>query len=129
MAMRRLVALQILLVGLIAPASGAVKPMPPPELVKARTAFAAAVSKGDEAAAAALTSFPLKNTAYKAPPKLMRKAFAALFADYRAMAACIKTSPLAPDHGAWLIDCDGNILRFGLRGGRWLHTAYENINE
>lgn len=101
----------------------------PSGLISTRTAFAAAVSANDEAAAAELTSFPLKNTAYKAPPKLTRKAFSTLFADYRNMAACIKKTPLVFERGAWLIDCDGNILRFGLRSGRWLHTEYENVNE
>ncbi|GJE62651.1 hypothetical protein [Methylobacterium trifolii] len=101
----------------------------PTDLISTRTAFAAAVSANNEAGAAALTSFPLKNTVYKEAPKLTRKAFSALFADYRHMAACIRTTPLMFERGAWLIDCDGNILRFGVRGGRWLHTEYENVNE
>ena len=101
----------------------------PNDLISTRMAFATAVSANNEASAAALTSFPLKNTVFNEPPKLTRKAFSTLFADYRHMAACIKTTPLVSEHGAWLIDCDGNILRFGLRGGRWLHTEYENVNE
>ena len=105
------------------------KAEPPIGLISTRTAFAAAVSANNEAGAAALTSFPLKNTAFQAPPTLTRKAFSTQFADYRHMAACIKTTPLVFERGAWLIDCDGNILRFGSRGGRWLHTEYENVNE
>ena len=101
----------------------------PIDLVSTRTAFAAAVSANNEGDAAALTSFPLKNTVYKESPKLTRKAFSTKFAEYRHMAACIKTAPLAFERGAWLIDCDGNLLRFGLRGGRWLHTEFENVNE
>ena len=101
----------------------------PIDLISTRSAFADAVSANNEAGAAALTSFPLKNTVYKDVPKLTRKAFSTLFADYRHMAACIKTTPLVFERGAWLIDCDGNILRFEFRGGRWLHTEYENVNE
>ena len=105
------------------------KAVAPVDLISTRTAFAAAVSANNEAGAAELTSFPLKQTAYKASPKLTRKTFPTLFADYRHMAACIKTTPLVFERGAWLIDCDGNILRFGLHDGRWLHTEYENVNE
>ncbi len=105
------------------------KAVAPADLVSARTAFAAAVSANNETAAATLTSFPLKNTVYKEPPTLMRKAFSTRFAEYRHMAACIKTTPLLFERGAWLLDCDGNILRFGSRDGRWLHTEYENVNE
>lgn len=101
----------------------------PKELTSTRAAFAAAVSANNEAGAAALTSFPLKNTVFNEPPKLTRNAFSTLFANYRHMATCIKTTPLVFERGEWLIDCDGNILRFGLRGGRWLHTEYENVNE
>lgn len=101
----------------------------PIDLINTRAAFAVAVSANSEADAAALTSFPLKNTVYKEVPKLTRKAFSTRFAEYRHIAVCIKTNPLLFERGAWLIDCDGNILRFGLRGGRWLHTEYENVNE
>ena len=107
----------------------AAKAEAPIDLVNARAAFAAAVSANIEAGAAALTNFPLKNTVYKEPPKLARKAFSTLFANYRHMTACIKKTPLVFERGAWLIDCDGNLLRFGLRDGRWLHTEYENVNE
>ena len=98
-------------------------------LVDTRKAFAAAVSANDEAGAAALTRFPLKNIVYKGPAKITRKSFSRLFADYRHMAACIKTTPLVFERGAWLIDCDGNILRFALQADRWMHTEYENVNE
>lgn len=110
-------------------AAWAGKAAPPIDLISARAAFATAVSANNEAGAAALTNFPLKNTAYEAPPQLTRKAFSTQFADYRNLAKCIKTSPLVLERGVWLIDCDGNILRFGFRGGRWLHTEYENVNE
>ena len=29
----------------------------------------------------------------------------------------------------WVIDCDGNEFYFGQRGGKWMFTAYENVNE
>ena len=105
------------------------KPVAPIGLASARVAFAAAVAANDEEGAAALTSFPLKNTVYKEPARVTRKTFSSRFSEYRRMVACIKTSPLVLERGAWLLDCDGNILRFGSRGGRWLHTEYENVNE
>ena len=113
---------------------------PPAELVAAREAFAAAVVKGDAAAAAKLSSFPLKNDVYREPKSIPEAKFASSMKVYAELKACLKSTPLRPAAtkgkskaaGAtpdWELDCDGNILRFGLRNGQWLHTGYENVNE
>ena len=42
--------------------------------------------------------------------------------------AWFATTSAAPK-GEWEIDCDGNVVAFGLRNGQWKHTGYENVNE
>jgi hypothetical protein len=109
---------------------------PPPELLTARTAFAAAVAKNDMAAAAALSRFPLKNVVYRGPKTIAEAQFGSVFKIYRQLGDCVKSGVLQPTPakgGAaaaeWTIDCNGNEISFGLKDGRWLHTGYENINE
>jgi hypothetical protein len=107
---------------------------PPEELVKARTAFAAAVVANDLKAAAGLTNFPLKNTVTAAPPTISKAGFAKQFKMYEAMKDCLKREPLesvAAGKGqkSWAINCNGNVFHFALVNGRWLHSEYENINE
>ena len=109
----------------------------PEALIKMRAAFAAAVAKNDLAAAKALTLFPLRNEVFNAPPKIDEKGFAKLFKIYRSMADCVQSQALEPDvdpkgttlRGRWDINCNGNVLHFGQKDGRWLHVEYENINE
>jgi hypothetical protein len=125
--------LAMMVVALAAPAFAADKP--PPDLVAARAAFAAAVAKNDMAATAALTSFPLKNVVYRGPKTVPEAKFGAQFKMYRQLGECLKSGPLQPTPvkgGApvvWTIDCDGNEISFALKDGRWLHSGYENINE
>ena len=109
---------------------------PPPELVAARVAFAAAVAKNDLPAATALSSFPLKNVVYRGPKTIAEAQFGSLFRIYRQFSDCLKSGSLQPTPvkgaaaaASWTIDCDGNEVSFGLKDGRWLHTGYENINE
>ena len=108
---------------------------PPPELADMRASFAAAVAANDIKAAEALTVFPIGNSAYAAPPKISLAAFPAQFKVYRQIKDCIAREPLTPaaaDHPGlkdWELFCDGNVLNFSLRNGKWRHTAYENVNE
>ena len=124
------------MLGLVLASSALAADRPPPELMAARTAFAAAVAKNDMPAAVALSSFPLKNVVYRGPRTIAEAQFGPLFKIYRQLGDCVKSGPLqatpakagaAP--AAWAIDCDGNEISFGLKDGRWLHTGYENINE
>ena len=102
-----------------------------------RAAFVAAVAKNDFGAAKTLTLIPLKNEVSDAPLQLDEKGFAKLFKIYRSMADCLKSQPIEPDvnskgatlPGRWIINCNGNVLHFAQRDGRWLHVEYENINE
>ena len=109
---------------------------PPPELVKVRADFVAAIARKDQAAVEKLTAFPLRNTVYRAPKTISAAKFKAQMGMYAALAACLKSEPLKPagktsaaPKGEWEIDCDGNVVAFGLRGGQWRHTGYENVNE
>ena len=108
----------------------------PEELVKARAAFAAAVAANNEKAAADLSVFPLINRVYQEKPTLQRAEFGNLFGIYRQLGKCLKTDRLEPEknsqdksRGTWLVNCGGNFVLFGLRGGHWRHVGYENVNE
>ena len=123
----------------------ATAPMTPPkELDAARKALVAAIMARDVNAAASLSNFPLAVDMYRSPPTLTKKAFLAketVFIEYfgdgdKGILACIGSGPLAyqgdkTQFGAnsWFADCNGNEYYFGLRGGKWLFTAYQNINE
>ena len=107
---------------------------PPEELVKTRTAFAAAVAANDLKAAVELTNFPLKNTVTSAPPTISKAGFAKQFKMYGLMKDCLKSEPLesvavGKGQKSWAINCNGNVFHFALVNGRWLHSEYENINE
>jgi len=108
---------------------------PPAALVEARSAFARAVAEKDVKAVEALTSFPLKNVVSSAPRTIPQSGFARQVEMYEQMADCLKSSPLeyVPGGGgrakSWIVNCNGNILYFALKQGRWLHTEYENVNE
>jgi hypothetical protein len=120
---------------LLGSTSAAVAQTPPADLVKARTDFAAAVAAKDLKAAEALTRFPLKNVATSAPRTISQAGFAQQFETYEQMADCLKTAPLeyVPGGGgrpkSWIVNCNGNIIHFSLKKGRWLHNEYENVNE
>lgn len=109
---------------------------PPAGLVKARTDFAAAVIANNEKAAAELSAFPLINRVYREKPTLPRAQFSGLFKTYRHLLKCMKsekleaeTSPQGKKTGNWLLNCDGNMVLFGQKNGRWMHIGYENVNE
>jgi hypothetical protein len=108
---------------------------PPADLVKARAAFAAAIAAKDVKAAESLTSFPLKNVVTSAPRTISQAGFARQFEIYEQMADCLQSGPLeyVPGGGgrpkSWIVNCNGNIVYFALKQGRWLHDEYENVNE
>jgi len=109
---------------------------PPAELRKLRADFAAAVAKKNQAAVERLTAFPLRNTVYRAPKSIPASRFKTQMQVYVELASCLKSSPLKPatggsaaPKGEWEIDCDGNVVAFGLRNGQWRHTGFENVNE
>jgi hypothetical protein len=125
----------IALVSALGPASA--QSSPPAELVKARNAFASAVAANNSSAAAELSSFPLINRVYREPRTTSKAGFAGLFKSYRQnFSKCLKSEPLKPEQtpagkktGLWTVDCDGNIVLFGQKSGRWLHVGFENVNE
>lgn len=103
---------------------------PPAELSAAMKAFAAAVQSKDRKAAEALSAFPLVNDVYQAPKSIPLSKFGPQFEMYRAfLPGCASKTQLQPSKGQWQLDCDGNILWFGRKGGKWLHTRFENVNE
>ena len=108
----------------------------PADLDKLRAEFAAAVGRKDQAAVEKLTAFPLRNTVYRAPKTVPASKFKPQMRMYVALQSCLTSTPLRPaakggaaPAGEWEVDCDGNVLAFGLRDGRWKHTGYENVNE
>jgi hypothetical protein len=107
----------------------------PADLVKTRAAFAAAVAANDEKAAADLSAFPLINRVYQGKPAIPRAEFRELFKTYRELRQCLKSDRLEPEKagekktGNWLVECNGNLVIFGQKSGRWLHIGYENVNE
>ncbi|MCB1540591.1 MAG: hypothetical protein KDJ25_06990 [Rhodoblastus sp.] len=124
------------LIAALAATSAFAADQPPAELRKLRTDFATAVAKKDQKAVEKLTAFPLRNIVYRAPKTVPASKFKAQMQMYVELASCIKADPLTPatkggatPKGEWEINCDGNVLAFGLRNGAWKHTGYENINE
>ena len=111
----------------------------PAELQTMRKAFGAAVAKHDVKAAATMTQFPLAFSGYEHPDKVTAAQFASefdgLFFDGDPqLASCLVTGKLESaqsnfPNSPWVIDCDGNEYYFGERKGKWMFTAYENINE
>jgi hypothetical protein len=129
--MLRLILATGAVVGAIA-AAQATPSRAPAELETMRQSFAAAVKSNDRKAAEALSAFPLTNNVYQEPSKIPAAKFPGQFKMYRELSKCISNTALQPVEGKagqWEIDCDGNILRFGTRQKRWLHTGFENVNE
>jgi hypothetical protein len=116
-------------------AAGAV----PPELETMRKAFGAAVGKQDVKAVAAMTQFPLAFSGYEHPDTVTEAQFAdefdgLFFGGSPQLVGCLTEGKLEPAQSdfpdsPWVIDCDGNEYYFGQRSGKWMFTAYENINE
>jgi hypothetical protein len=125
----------LLSIVLIAATSAPAAETPPEALVKARAAFATAIAAKDVKAAEALTSFPLKNVVTSAPRTISQAGFARQFEIYAQMADCLQSAPLeyVPGGGgrpkSWIVNCNGNIVYFAFKQGRWLHSEYENVNE
>jgi hypothetical protein len=111
----------------------------PAELETMRKAFGAAVAKHNVKATAAMTQFPLAFSGYEHPDTVTAAQFAEefdglFFGGDAQMANCLVTGKLEPAQSSfpdspWMIDCDGNEYYFGQRSGKWMFTAYENINE
>jgi hypothetical protein len=117
---------------------------PPTGLDAMRATFVKAIAAKDLKTAFALTAFPLQVEEYQAAPRLTLKQvtadggkFTTLFGDGdKDLLACVGTGPvvLQTDKtqfaaGQWLADCNGNEFYFSRRDGKWLFTAYQNINE
>lgn len=116
---------------------------PPPQLDSVRKALAAAVAARDIKAVAALTNFPLAFSGYEAPDSVSQADFLSDKNNFNGMffegdahiVGCLRTGKLEFEAkptfagSPWVIDCDGNEYYFGQRGGKWLFTGYENINE
>lgn len=111
----------------------------PPELQAMRKVFGAAVGRHDVKAVAAMTQFPLAFSGYEHPAKVtaaqFAKEFDGLFFEGDAeVARCLGEDSLDRaerrfPNSPWVIDCNGNEYYFGQRKGKWMFTAYENINE
>ena len=134
---------QIVLAGLfgcaVAAASAFAGGAAPAELEKMRKAFGAAVAKRDVKAVAAMTAFPLAFSGYEHPDKVTAAEFAdefdgLFFSSDPQLVKCLATGKLESAQSdfpasPWVIDCDGNDYYFGERNGKWMFTAYENVNE
>lgn len=127
----------VLTVALIGAATVANAAGAPPALETMRKAFGAAVGKHDLKAVAAMTSFPLTFNGYEHGNRVtagqFQKEFDNLFGD--GIGQCLAAGKIEADaqhayaNSPWVIDCNGNEYYFGERGGKWMFTAYENINE
>jgi len=125
--------------GFVLAAASALAAGAPPELDKMRKAFAVAVGKHDVKAVAAMTQFPLAFSGYEHPDTVTEAGFAEefdglFFSGDASLVKCLSKAKLTPaktdfPNSPWLIDCEGNEYYFGLRGGAWMFTAYENVNE
>jgi len=112
---------------------------PPADLVKLRSAFAAAVAAKDIKALAGLSRFPLTNQVYQAPVKISRAGFAqSIVANgYWGESDCLRKAPLERDvtknktKASWFVACDqgNNIFHFVREGGRWAYGGFENVGE
>ncbi|HEX4303102.1 MAG TPA: hypothetical protein VHZ78_09935 [Rhizomicrobium sp.] len=119
-------------------------PVKPPALDVARRTLVKAIAAHDWKAVADLTSFPLAVEVYQTPPRLTKAQF---LKDHRKLTIffgdgdsgllnCVGMGQLAfqvdqKQFGgrSWFADCNGNEFYFAQRGGKWLFTAYQNINE
>ncbi len=122
----------------------AAAPAKPPVLDATRQALVKAVAAHDWNGVANLTAWPLVIDMYAAPARLTKAQFlkdprklAVLFGDGdKDLLACVAAAPLAYQsnrkefgYDTWLADCNGNEFYFGLRDGKALFAAYQNINE
>lgn len=122
----------------------AAAPKPPKELMDVRAALVKAIKAKDWKSVAALTNWPLAVESYEAPPKITKAEFQKssrmlfiYFGEGDAdLLKCVGTAPITIQgdktqfgHGDWIVDCNGNEYLFGQRGGKWLFTGYQNINE
>jgi hypothetical protein len=129
---------------IIGAAQAAAPANPPAELAVLRQALAKAIAAHDMKATTALIAFPLAVDMYQAPPQMTLKQVTAdkrkltvLFGDGdKDLLKCVATAPVTVQgdktqfgFGAWVADCNGNEFYFAQRGGKWLFTAYQNINE
>jgi len=123
----------------VAAASAFAAEAAPAKLETMRKAFGAAVAKHDVKAVAAMTQFPLAFSGYEHPDKVTAAQFAGefdgmFFSGDAQVVRCLAKGKLQRARSSfpnspWVIDCDGNEYYFGQRKGKWLFTAYENINE
>ena len=122
----------------------AAAPATPPALDATRVALTKAVAAHDWTAVTDLTGWPLAVDNYGSPPSLAKAKFLKdprTLSNYfgggdRDLLHCVATAALTYQgdkkqfgYGSWLADCNGNEFYFGLRGGKALFTAYQNINE
>lgn len=134
----RAAALTIALLGIAA------APAKPPTLDSTRQALVKGMSAHDWNAVANLTAWPLAVDNYGSPPTLAKAQF---LKDHHKLAIyfgngdkdllhCVATAPLTYQgdktqfgFGSWLADCNGNEFYFGVKDGKALFTAYQNVNE
>ena len=136
----RLVLLLMIGAGATSPAMAAA----PSALDAARVTLTKAIAAHDWNGVANLTAWPLAIDMYQAAPRLTQAQYlkdhrklTILFGDGdKDLLKCVATAPLTrqgnkKDFGydSWVADCNGNEFYFGLRGGKALFTAYQNINE
>lgn len=122
----------------------AAAPVKAPALDSTRLALTNAIAAHDWTTVANLTAWPLAVDNYGSPPALTKAKFLKdphTFSNYfgggdKDLLHCAQTAPLSYQddkkqfgYGSWLADCNGNEFYFGLRGGKALFTAYQNINE
>ena len=116
----------------------------PPGLDAARIALTKAIAARDWNGIANLTAWPLAIDMYQAAPRLTQAQYrkdhrklTILFGDGdKDLLTCVATTPLTRQgdkksfgYDSWVADCNGNEFYFGLRAGKALFTAYQNINE
>jgi hypothetical protein len=133
----KLAALSLLLAAMATAATAA----PPPGLGDVRKAFTHTVLARNWRALAEIVSWPLPIDNYGSSPHLAkaeylrdRRKLSVFLAD--SLIPCIAAGPAAYQgnrkefgFGSWLIDCNGNEFYFGQKSGKWLFTAYRNVNE
>ncbi len=133
-----------LLLTICAGATSSAMAATPPALDATRIALTKAIAARDWNGVASLTAWPLAIDMYEAAPRLTKAQYlkdhrklTILFGDGdKDLLKCVAAAPLTrqgdrKDFGydSWFADCNGNEFYFGLRGGKVLFTAYQNINE
>lgn len=128
----------------LAAAVASAAPVKPPGLEDARKTFVETLAAKDWSGLANLVSWPLAVDNYGSPPALSkasylkdRRKLTVLFGDGdKDLLHCVATAPLNYQSNrkefafqSWFADCNGNEFYFGQRGGKWLFTAYQNVNE